>query len=416
MRYAPDLTGTGPLVTQLAEDLKSAGDRVTVVTSVPHYGQREVPAKYRGRALVEEELDGIRLIRTTAILFAPGSRLGRALDYVAYTLFALWGGMRVREIDVILAVAPPITVALPAAILGRIRGVPMVFNAQDIWPDGLIEMGKLREGPWLLPLRLFEKWAYKTASRISVVSQGMKDRLKGRSVPDDRIEVIPNWIDTERIKPSRATDSFRREHDLGDKFVLMFAGNIGFAAGLEQLIRAASLLQKNEGIHFVIVGEGSAKAGLRRMARDLSLANLTFLPTQPSKTVAAMLCSADVGLVTLRRGMGELSVPSKTFAYMASALPVLAAVPDDSEIARVVEHSQCGLVVAAEDPKELAEAALEFSRMEASRRQAMGEAARAHVEKHFARSKLVAKHRNLLLSVAKPGDPLAGGNQRQREG
>jgi hypothetical protein len=177
MRFAPDPTGTGPLVSQLAEDLHASGDQVTVVTSSPHYGSSDLDARYRGKLLVEENLKGVRVIRTAAILLSPGSRVGRALDYLAYTVLAIWGGMRAEGIDVILAVSPPITVSIPAAILSRVRRVPVVLNAQDIWPDGLIEMGKLPRGPWLGPLHWFERWSYRIAARVSVVSRGMKMRL-----------------------------------------------------------------------------------------------------------------------------------------------------------------------------------------------------------------------------------------------
>jgi glycosyltransferase involved in cell wall biosynthesis len=191
--------------------------------------------------------------------------------------------------------------------------------------------------------------------------------------------------------------------------LVLFAGNIGYAAGLENVVETAEELRQEQSIRFLIVGEGSAKEDLVRAAHEEGLGNIEFLTTQPEQDVATMISSADVGLVTLRRGMGGLSVPSKTLAYMAGACPVLASVPVDSEVSSIVRESGCGLVVPAEDPGELARGLLEMAQMGERRLRAMGEMGRTFVERRYERRIIVRRHRDLLQKAAAHGLPQADG-------
>ncbi|MFP3854637.1 MAG: glycosyltransferase family 4 protein, partial [Anaerolineales bacterium] len=266
MRYAPDATGTGPLVTQLAEDLVAAGEQVSVITSVPHYGRSQVSKEYRQGLLSSKLESGVSVWRTAAFPWWGGSILGRAIDYGLYTMLAFLAGLRVLKPDVILAVAPPITVGPLAWIISKLRGAPIAYNAQDIWPDGLVRMGRLRN---LAAIRMFhwlEAWIYRMVDQILVVSEGMKQNLEEKGVSKGKIKVIPNWVDLDAIKPIPKDNSFCREHDLEDRFVVLFAGNLGYAAGLEVLLNAANYCQQHEEILFLLVGAGSAKKQLEEQA------------------------------------------------------------------------------------------------------------------------------------------------------
>jgi colanic acid biosynthesis glycosyl transferase WcaI len=406
MRYAPDATGTAPIVTQLAQDLARAGDRVTVVTSAPHYGRDRVAEEYRGRLLHESTDEGVRIVRTLAVGFAPGSVVGRVVNYGLYMLLSTWAACRALPADVVLVVAPPITVGITGWITSRAGNTPFVFNAQDIWPDGLVKMGRLSWRPIIAAFHWLEKRIYGAAARVTVVSDGMRKNLIAKGVPYEKIAVLANWIDTSAIVPQDGPTAFRRLHHLEEAFIVMFAGNLGYAAGLDQLIDVAAILASEPEIKILLVGEGSARPDLEKMAADAGLTNLLFFATQPSHSLGDLLASADLGLVTLREGMGDLSVPSKTYAYMAAARPILAAVPRDSEVRQILEQSGCGECSEPNDPQALAEAVLRLM-TDSGRRRDMGANGRVWVEQHGSRARLAASYRGLLHGIVNEG-PRAG--------
>jgi colanic acid biosynthesis glycosyl transferase WcaI len=187
---------------------------------------------------------------------------------------------------------------------------------------------------------------------------------------------------------------------LNGHFVVMFAGNLGFIAMLDKVLEAAKLLEDEPHIQFLIIGEGNAKPGLVSRVNELGLKNVRFLPTQPKETLPEMLGAADISLVTLNRRLGQLNVPSKTYSIMASARPVLAAVPEDSEIARLIKVADCGLGVPPEDPVALAQAIRSLAD-QPERLRVYGANGRRYVEEFLDRRSLTTQYHILLQQIAK---------------
>ncbi|MBI4470570.1 MAG: glycosyltransferase family 4 protein [Acidobacteria bacterium] len=398
MRFHPDLTGTGPLVTDLATDLAAMGDQVTVVTSMPHYGRESIPSEFRGRLLHRSRFQGVDVWRTFVYVPPNPSGFHRSLNYLSYTFMSVVAGLMCGRPDVILCVNPPITVGLSGWVIGLVRRVPMVFNVQDVWPDCLTIIGQLRS-PWLT--RIFkglEKLIYRASCRVTVLSEGMKQNLMNKGVPEEKIAIIPNWANLDGIRPGPKHNGFREAHQLDGQFVVTFAGNIGYIAVLDKVLEAARLLREDPRIVFLIVGEGNAKRDLVEKAKALGLQNVRFLPTQPKEVFSEMLNATDAGLVTLNRSLGQLNVPSKTYSIMASGQPVLAAVPEDSEITRLIHEARCGVWVPPEDPRALASAIQRLVGQPEERRQ-FGLSGRSHIEKHYARSIITRRIRALLQLI-----------------
>jgi colanic acid biosynthesis glycosyl transferase WcaI len=279
-----------------------------------------------------------------------------------------------------------------------LRWCPFVFVAQDIWPDGLISMGNLKSGSAIAAFRFLEKMVYRVASRVVVVSEGMKENLTAKGVPAAKIEVIPNWVDTGVIQPMERQNSFRADLGLMDRFVVLFAGNLGYAADLEQVLRAARLLQGESKLVFLLVGSGSARSALMRAAEEERLSNVVFVPTQLASKLSEVLAAADLSLVTLRKDMGRVSVPSKIYSYMASARAILACVPATSEAKRLVEVSGCGVWVPPDAPEILAETIVEMSRSPESLA-LMGQRGRQYATNHCSRSAATMAYHRLLHNV-----------------
>jgi colanic acid biosynthesis glycosyl transferase WcaI len=225
-------------------------------------------------------------------------------------------------------------------------------------------------------------------------------------VPSRKIAVIPNWVDVEHVRPVASENGFRRSLGLGGARIVMFAGNIGLIAGLETVLEAAARLRHREDIRFLLVGEGNAKAELVTKAREMDLANVDFLTTQPRERLPEVLGAADVHLVTLKRGMSSTSVPSKTYGIMASGRAAIAAVDPGSEVWQLVERAEAGLCVPPEEPEALA-LAIESLCDDAELRAGMGERGRAHVVRYYDRHELT-EHYGCVLAAAAEGGAVAG--------
>jgi len=399
MRFHPDLTGTGPLVTDLATDLVEKGNEVTVVTSMPHYGRHEIPREYRGRLLHHSNFKGIDLWRTYVYVPANPSGFQRSINYLSYTFMSVVAGLMAKKPDVILCVNPPITVGFSGWLLSLARRARLVFNVQDVWPDCLVIIDQLRSPLLIRIFKNLEKFIYRVSSCITVLSEGMKENLKRKGVPAEKVVVIPNWSDIEAIPPVKKENGFRAAHGLNGEFVVMFAGNLGFIAMLDNVLDAAKLLENDPHIQFLIIGEGNAKAGLVSRADELGLKNVRFIPTQPKEVLPEMLGAADLSLVTLNRRLGQLNVPSKTYSIMASARPVLAAVPENSEIVRLVKEAGCGEGVPPENPHAMAQAIRRLSGQPEKLR-VYGVNGRRYVEEYFTRSRLTTEYHYLINQVA----------------
>ncbi len=399
MRFHPDLTGTGPLVTDLATDLVAMGNQVTVVTSMPHYGGKELAPEYRGKLIHRSNFNGVDLWRTFVYVPPSASGFQRSINYLSYTMMSVVGGLMAEKPDVILCINPPITVGFSGWLVSLARRVPMVFNVQDVWPDCLVLIDQLRSPLLIRTFKHLEKFIYRVASRVTVLSDGMKDNLLRKGVPDEKIAVIPNWANVETIRPVEKQNGFRAANGLNGDFVVMFAGNLGFIAMLDNVVETARLLQHDSNIQFLIVGEGNAKAGLVRRTSELGLKNVRFLPTQPKEMLPEMLGAADLSLVTLNKQLGQLNVPSKTYSIMASGRPVLASVPPDSEIASLIKTADCGVGVPPEDPVSMADAILRLANQPEQLRQ-FGANGRRYVEEHLSRRKVTAQYNELLREVA----------------
>jgi colanic acid biosynthesis glycosyl transferase WcaI len=361
MRYDPDQTGTAPLVTQLAQDLVYLGSDVTVITSLPHYGRTSVHPdyrKYKGFFNRSQE-SGVDIIRTPVFVPRHSGFFERVWNYLSYNVLSVIAGVKASRADVILAINPPITTTFSAWIISLFHRAPLVVGIQDVWPDCIIQVNQLHNKLLIAFSRVLEKFQYRIARKIIVLSAGMQANLISKGVTPDKIEIIANWADTDYVKPLPKENQFLHDHTLEGNFVVLFAGNHGYNAALDKVIEAADLLKDHTDILFLLAGEGSVKNDLIQMAEDRGLNNVRFLSTQPEKEWLEMLAAADLALVSLKSGLADLNVPSKVYTLMAAARPILASVPEDSEVASLVRMANSGIICKPENPAVLASIILE---------------------------------------------------------
>lgn len=404
MYYKPDNAATGILMAELAEELAGQGHDVRVVTSMPHYSTNSIWKEYRGKAWMRERQGKILVQRVWSYVPVNKDRLlPRFFSYLSFTLLSAFAGQLMPRPDVIVtpSPSPPLTNGASAFLLGRLRGVPFISNIQDIYPDVAIRMGVMKNPVVIAAYKKLEKFVYAHSAAITVISEGFRQNLMAKGVPSDKIEVIPNFIDAAFVAPHPRFNEFSRAQNWDDKFVALFAGNVGMSQGLDTVLEAAALLRHVPNLLFAIVGNGASKPALVEQVKALGLTNVEFLPYQSYDQVPLLYSAADVGLIPLRRGFTNDSVPSKLFTIMGVARPMIAGVDAHSETAQVIAESGCGLRVEPEDARALADS-VQVLYKDRNRCAEMGRRGRLHVEAHYTRVS-VARQYEAIFERLMPG-------------
>ncbi|MEN6561025.1 MAG: glycosyltransferase family 4 protein [Acidobacteriota bacterium] len=394
MYFFPDFGSAPVLMDELARGLVAAGHEVEVVTTLP----RTRGAEFRG-LLSSTRVEGGAVVKR---LWANSAShpLARLLAWNIYTVGALANLRTVRRGDVMFLRTPPLQLGVPALFAKALRGARVVVNVQDIHPDLAIESGLLKNPAGIRFARALEKWVYGLADRIVVISDGFARNLLAKGVPAAKIEVLPNWVDTDFLRPGPKDNPVARRHGLDRKFVVMYSGTISISSNraLERALEAAALLAGDREILFVLVGEGLKKRELEDKAAALGLANVLFLPFVPYPELPDLLASSDVLLVPLDRAKSDLSVPSKLYTFMAAGRPILGLAAPDSEVGALLRGNDCGLAAPPDDPAAVAAAVRALAR-EPERRRALGANARGYAVRRFAKDKVLRSYDALLRSM-----------------
>jgi colanic acid biosynthesis glycosyl transferase WcaI len=367
--------------------------------------------EYRGRLFQSERIGKVRVIRSYIYVPRRRSSIGRIFNYLSFNLSSTLAGLFTGRQDVIFAMSPPLTIGLTAYVLGLIKRIPFCYNLQDIWPEVAVRLGMLRGKRLIGLFERLEKFIYRRSRKILAISEEFEQNLRGKGVPAEKVEVIPNFADTNFVRPLPRANAFSQANELTDKYVVLYAGNIGLSQGLEVILDAAEHLRSHSEIVFLIVGQGACRDELLAEAERRGLSNVRFLPLQPESEVPLLYASCDVALIPLRRGITENSVPCKMYSIMAAGRPYIASVDRGSNVWKVTEAAGCGVCGEPENGEALAEAVLAMQ-SEAGMAQAMGRNGREYVERHFARAAVTHRYRVALESLIEPRALPVGGAAR----
>ena len=394
MYYLPDFGSAPVLMDELAGYLAAAGHEVEVVTTLP----RKRTAAFRGLAYSRRSEGNLVVKRLWTN--ATAQPLGRLLAWNIYTAGAMLNLRSLRKGDLLFLRTPPLQLGLPAFFAKALRGARVLVNVQDIHPDLAIESGILTHPAGIRLAQALEKWVYGLADKIAVISEGFARNLRAKGVPESKLEVLPNWVDTDFLRPLPKDNPVSRRLGLSDKFVVMYSGTVSISSNLalERVLDAAKLLADDNEILFAVVGEGLKKDAVVAKAVSLGLRNTAFLPFQPYQDLPALLASSDVLLVPLDKDKSRLSVPSKLYTFMAAGRPVLGLAAPESEVAAVLRETDCGPAVPPDDAAAVA-AAVRALKRSPERRREQGANARAHVVRHFAKGKVLRAYEELLMSM-----------------
>lgn len=395
MYYSPDQAGIAPLAAELCEDLVRRGHQVSVLTAFPHYPNWQVADAYKGKFRSHEILNGVSVHRGYVYVPRRRTTLRRVLYDTSMSFSALLGGLKIKNVDMVLSISTPLQLGISGWLLSRIKRVPFILQVKDLLPDLAIALGMLKNPFAIRFAKTMERFIYRRARAILVICRGFADNLKLKGVPEEKVRILPDWVDTDFIRPGERNNSFRHEHAIPERdFIVLHAGTMGAKHRLENVIDAASLLRGRD-VRFVLAGDGSEKPKLEAYAREKGLTNLRFLPLQEKQKLPGMLAAADVLILNQAASIIDMVIPSKLLTYMASGRPVVAAVESHSEVAKTISEAGCGLVVAPEDSQALAQAITAFRDNPQLGRQ-LGARGQLFAEEHFARSRILQEYDSFL--------------------
>ncbi len=397
--FPPEPAPFGVMMREMASFFVAAGWEVEVITGFPNHPEGVLHAGYRRSWHRRSAEGGFVVDRVWLSISARRNLLGRALTFLSFTTTSAIRLLRNRRAEVVFAVLQPLSQGLLLPLLCRLKGSRLVFNVQDLHPETQIRLGLIKNR-WLIRfLECVERVSYRSSDHVTAISLPFVDHVIGKGVAPERVTCIENWVDCERIMPVGRAASLRSAIGFGDtEFVVLWAGTIGAVSGIDTLISAASELQHLENVKFLVVGDGVRRASAETMVRDRGLRNVLFRGFFPEAQLSALFASADVAVVTLAKGFGDTSVPSKILAYMAAAKPIVAAAPAESQTAREVVASGAGIVVPPSDGRMMSEAIRQLMDDEV-RRDRMGAEARARVLAHWDRAAVLSRYVRLFNSM-----------------
>jgi glycosyltransferase involved in cell wall biosynthesis len=385
--YWPGVEATAYLLSQLAEALADEFD-ITVVTGMvadaPESGVFE--------------RNGVRIVRVRSTAFDRSRLALRATNYLTYLAQSLWQALRTERPDLVLCMTDPPVIANIALVVARRFRVPFVVISQDVFPEVAVELGRLDNRALVGALRVAIRFYLERAERVVAIGDTMRRRLEAKGARPERVEVIPNWVDTQSLLPQPRDNEWALEHELADTFVVMHSGNIGHAQNLDALVRAGTFLRDLDDLRIVLIGGGARRDELKALARLLEVDAVRFMGYQPREVLSHSLSSADVHVVGLASGLSGYVVPSRLYGILSVSRAVIVAADSESETAKIVEEVGCGVVIPPGRPELLAGAIRRAYDGEIDL-QAMGARGRAYVTEEADRAVAVGRYRALLRDV-----------------
>jgi glycosyltransferase involved in cell wall biosynthesis len=390
--YYPEEISTGYYLTSIAEGLAKRFS-VKVLTGQPKHMSRGVRAPKR------EMRNGVEILRTSATTFDKNVLLFRLINMftigVAMFFRSIW---HFRKGDLVLVVTAPPSLPVTTAMAALARSAAYTILVQDSYPEILIAVGAVKpESFFVRFVNFVNRAVYKHAARIIVMGRDMNELFVRKSAGlDIPIVTIPNWADLETIEPApRGSNSLLERLGLSDRFVFLYAGNIGHPTDVETIIHAAEQLLDRPEFHFLFIGAGVKKKWVEDQVHTRKLTNVTVLDYMPRSEQTVFLNACDVGLIALIKGMWGTAMPSRTYNIMAAGKPILAITEAGSELARVIDEEQIGWYVPPSMPGELVSFILKIYE-ERSVLAEMGARARTAAEKKYSLAKAIEDYGNAL--------------------
>ncbi|TYB69466.1 glycosyltransferase family 4 protein [Bizionia saleffrena] len=395
--------GGGSRFNEMTQVWSKLGHKVTVLAGMVNYTTGKKPERYKGKHYFQDSnfYPNVDVLRCHVSESYNVNFLGRLWGYFSFMFSSIWGGLRKtnENYDVILVTSPPLFVGMTAYVLSQLKGVPFVFEVRDLWPESAIDTGVLKNKAVIKLAYWFEKFLYKRAKFINVLTPAFRDKLIEKGIPAEKIKFIPNAADFTLSDKLSDFDSeaFKKELGLEHKFVITYVGAHGVANHLIQLLDASEYL-RDTNIVFQLIGSGMQKKMLQEETKKRGLEQQVFFRDPVAKeAVFKYIMASDMGASVLKKVDTFKTIYSnKTFDYMSCRIPILLAI--DGVSRTLVEAAQCGVYVEPENAKDIADK-LKAIYNQPEKLIEMGESGYHYAKEHFDRETLAKTYLSYLIEV-----------------
>lgn len=339
--FYPDPCATSSLLTELILNLQNSQNKVTVICGFPNGVEDRTVNRY-------ENFNGIDIYRCGVKINSKAGLWQRIISYAFYLIHATWKLVFLKDKDMMIGVTNPPFLSILLLIVSIITGCKYYFILHDVYPEGLVAVGKLKEKSFITKIwRELNRYSYQRAIKLVVLGRDMKDLLiHNYALEPEKIEYIPNWsiTPTNTFTPFEKND-LARELEIQAKFVIQYSGNMGLWHDIDTFVRAAAQLKTNPDIQFLFVGNGIRQQKAHQLAQELELTNIIWMDFVPKEKLSASLTCAHIALISLNTGLEGIAVPCKLYGILGSGRAILAQVPATSEVAYTIIEEKCGFVI-----------------------------------------------------------------------
>jgi colanic acid biosynthesis glycosyl transferase WcaI len=339
--FYPDPCATSSLLTELALNLQNKNNKVVVVCGFPNGVDDQIVNRH-------DNFDGIDIYRCGIKINSKAGLLQRIISYAFYLIHATWKLIFLKDKDMMLGVTNPPFISILLLIVSAITRCKYYFILHDVYPEGLVAVGKLKEKSFITKIwRKLNRYSYQRAIKLVVLGRDMKDLLiQNYGLAPEKIEYIPNWsiTPTNTFIPFEKND-LARELNIQAKFVVQYSGNMGLWHDIDTFVRAAAQLKTNPDIQFLFIGNGIRQQQSHQLSQELELTNIIWMDFVPKDQLSTSLACAHVALISLNTGLEGIAVPCKLYGILGSGRAILAQVPATSEVADTIIEEECGFVI-----------------------------------------------------------------------
>lgn len=359
--YPPEMGAPAARASELGRIWARDGHQVTVLTGFPNYPTGIVPEAYRRKmrkVFLREEAQGVKVERCWLAAYPNSNPWQRVLNYFSFTFTAAMRGLVLEKPDIVIATSPQLVQALAGLWVGKLRGIPFIFEVRDLWPESLTWGGDTAANRvFHRVMGIISRVLYRYAEHIVVVSPAFTQHLIDHwHVPRKKISLVMNGVDHEMFTVEGSTGNFRQDLNLQGRFVVSFVGIIGNAHGLSTIVQAARLLEKTHpDVMILMVGDGADKEKVQFEMRDAALGNILMTGMQPREVIPEIIRSSDACLVLLRKAeVFKTVIPTKMLEFMACGKPLILGV--EGQAKAIVEEAASGICIEPENAGQLAAA------------------------------------------------------------
>ncbi len=354
--FPPEVGAPQNRLFELAVRLQIKGAEITVLTAMPNYPQMVIQTNYRGKFYCYEEMENLKVHRSWIFVSKSKSIVMRLLNYFSFVFSAFWVGLfKLKKHDYLLCESPPLFLGITAYLLKKIKGSSLIFNVSDLWPESAEKLGLVTNKTFLQAATKLEEFLYKKSTLITGQTQGIVANIQTR-FPAKKVYWLPNGVDLSFYNFESNTSKWRQTNGFAsDDFILLYAGIIGYAQGLEVIVNAASRLKENSKIKFILLGSGPEKEKLLLLSAQMQTENVFFMDAASKAQMPEIIQASDVSVIPLKKlDLFKGAIPSKIFENLAMKKTILLGVEGEAK-ELFIEEGKCGVYFEPENHIELAD-------------------------------------------------------------